>query len=278
KSLQKLNQLPNRYFILEPSASLQSQQKETLTRDTPELLEKIVWLDKLPYGFEGIIFANEVVDAIPCNRIKLCQGGWRQVGVSVDAEPTQSFYWQVRQAQEENELPEKLREPNSFERGYTTELRPQAGPWLAALAESLSRGHVLLFDYGYGQDEYYHPQRSDGTLRCFSRHIAHSDPLQLVGLQDITAHVDFSELAKAAVSNNLVVEGFTTQAGFLLENGLLDLAQETSELTERFQTSQQVQKLIAPGQMGEIFKVLHLSKNTKVRMPGFSLQNHLGKL
>ena len=277
-ALRTHGQLPERYFILEPSASLQSQQKDTLTQQIPELISKVVWLERLPQDFEGVIFANEVVDAIPCHRIKRCPDGWRQMDVGVDSESNASFGWRLGQQIEVDQLPRKLQAQDDFEQEYTTELRPQAAAWLAGVAQCLKRGHILLFDYGYGQNEFYHPQRVDGTLRCFSRHLAHSDPLQLVGLQDITAHADFTELAQVAVNHGLVVEGFTTQAGFLLENGLLEHVEETLDETQRFQTSQQIQKLVAPGQMGEIFKVLHLSRGAEGLLPGFSMQNHLGKL
>jgi len=154
-------------------------------------------------------------------------------------------------------------------------------PWITSLANCLNQGFIFLFDYGYPQIEYYHPQRVDGSLRCFTRHQAHSQALELTGLQDITAHVDFTEVAKAAIEAGLNVDGFTTQAGFLLENRILervDLMSTDNELTNGYRMSQQIQKLTAPGQMGEVVKVIVLTKNVDSIPDGFNLQEQIHRL
>jgi SAM-dependent MidA family methyltransferase len=271
------NRAPERYYILEPSANLQSLQLETIKNQVPEMLSRVEWLNQLPENFEGCIFANEVIDAIPCERIQKNESGWQQIGVKV---MQGQFDWLPMQDINPKDLPDLLA-GEEYINGYTTEMRPLAKPWIKSLAECLSQGHIFLFDYGYSQKEYYHPQRVEGSLRCFNRHQAHSQPLELTGLQDITAHVDFTEIAKAAVNAGLDVDGFTTQAGFLLENGILqqvsaDIDDGLSALN--YQMSQQVQKLTSPGQMGEVVKVIGLSKSTHSVPSGFSLQDRLHSL
>jgi len=172
-----------------------------------------------------------------------------------------------------------------YVQGYTTETRSLVSSWIKGLANCLAEGTIFLFDYGYPQVEYYHPQRVDGSLRCFTRHQAHNQALELTGLQDITAYVDFTEVARAAVANDLDVDGFTTQAGFLLENGILErTSPHLSEISldeesrDNYRISQQIQKLTTPGQMGEVIKVIALSKNTDKTAGGFSLQDQMHRL
>jgi len=280
KSLEKLKSLPEEYLILEPSAQLQAQQKALLKESMPKYFSKIKWLDKLPNGVDGVVIANEVADAIPCERIKFTNNQWVRLGVSHQNGCLQISDMDVIS---EGKLPQSLTEDGSekFVEGYITEYRPMLDGWIKSLANSLHQGAILLIDYGYPESEFYHPQRTSGTLNCFIRHHQQDDPLQLIGLQDITAHVDFSQIARVADSNGLEVSGYTTQAGFLLENGITEFCdkdsnQQTNE--QRYRISQEIQKLLMPGQMGEVFKVICLTKNFPTEIKGFSLQDHLHRL
>jgi len=281
KALDKLGALPHQYFILEPSASLQNQQQVLLKQQCPQYYSKIVWLNELPKNFTGVMVANEVVDAIPCNRFIKRNGEWYSLQVCCKNEGFED-YFEERAANKD--LPEFLlaeEETSPYPDGYVFENRPLINGWMSALAESLQQGAIILADYGYPERELYHPQRDQGTLTCFVRHHAHNDPYQLIGLQDITAHVDFSEVARCADLHGLSIQGYTTQAGFLLENGITDMSQKQSNISDpkqQYQISQQVQQLLMPGQMGEVIKVILLEKNSTFAANGFSLQDHLYRL
>ncbi len=288
-TLSAMNTLPEHYYILEPGRFLQQQQFQTLQQKAPQLLDRVSWLSGLPESFNGVILANEVLDAIPCELIQLNQGNWHYLGVS---HTEGQLSYQVMGLVPEKDLPEALQSTHHFAEGYKTEIRLLVRPWLKSLANCLNSGSVMLFDYGYPQRDFYHPQRTQGSLCCFSRHQRCDNPLQRVGVQDITAHVDFTDVAQAAVSAGLAVEGFTTQSGFLIENGIVRQQTEqqkpeepvianqakTNKNIPRYQFSQQVQKLTAPGQMGEVVKVLLLGKKTEQTIKGFALQDHLYRL
>ena len=273
--------LPDKYLILEPSAQLRSQQKELLKKHLPDYSSSIEWINQLPEKIHGLILANEVVDAIPCERIKRVDGQWLQLGVSHNK---QEFIDCLMPLNNDYELPGPLSGKdtvNSYQDDYTTEYRPLAKGWIKALANSLDSGAILLVDYGYSESEFYHPQRVLGSLTCFISHHSNSQPLQYVGLQDITAHVDFTQIARTAFDNSLEISGYTTQAGFLLENGITDINDEISENEapeQRYKRSQELQKLLMPGQMGEVIKVILLSKNLESEIKGFTLQDHLHRL
>lgn len=275
--LKMTNALPDKYYILESSASLQSLQKQTLESKVPELAERVIWLDRLPDNFHGIIIANEVADALPCEVIQMSGGRWQYLGVAYNGE---QFIWQSTTEVAKVDLPKTLHQLNSYTDGYTTELRPLLNGWINGLANSLNTGSILLFDYGYPQAELYHPQRIEGSLRAFSRHQAHSQVFELVGLEDITSHVDFTQVAISAINAGLQVDGFTTQMGYLLENGILEMGSSAVEqnLEKHYLYSQQVQKLTSPGQMGEVVKVIKMNKNTAISPKGFQLQDHLCRL
>lgn len=286
--LAEADRLPENYTILEPSKTLQMQQRQKLCQLDANLYQRVSWLKQLPQDFIGCIFANEVVDAIPCEVIEKTQSGWQYKTVSYQ---NQQFSWEAGERVELQLLPEvlqsKVHQAEIFPSGYQTEIRPLLNAWLKSLSASLKQGIILLFDYGYSQQEYYHPQRCSGTLKCFSRHTANNNPFALVGLQDITAHVDFSQLAQQANQQGLRPSGFTTQAGFLLENGILEqsaqlaangLINNSNIQLQRLQQSQQIQKLTAPQQMGELVKVICLSKSTEELPSGFSLADRLHRL
>lgn len=279
--LEQLNALPAQYLILEPSAQLRSQQKSLLEQRLPGYFSNIKWLDQLPQKLDGLILANEVVDAIPCERIKRVNGQWLQTGVSYEKG---EFIECLMPLSNGEDLPSPLTGKDTQERyqnKYTTEYRSLMKGWIKALANSLDSGAILLVDYGYSESEFYHPQRMQGSLACFIGHHSHSEPLQYVGLQDITAHVDFTQIARLAFDNSLEISGYTTQAGFLLENGITELSDKASENEtpeHRYKRSQELQKLLMPGQMGEVIKVVLLTKNLECEIKGFTLQDHLHRL
>ncbi len=285
--LEAQDQLPKQYLILEPSASLQKLQKQHINQCTSAIRTKVEWITALPSHFEGIILANEVADAIPFERVSWVAGQWRRLGVSYDNAGFKDCLMDVIEPEVVNQQLDKLAATGELVEGYTTEYRPQLNGWIKSLDNCLESGAVLLFDYGYVASEYYHPQRASGTLNCFVRHHRHDDPFRFIGLQDITAHVDFSQLARTAVQGSLEVCGFTTQAAFLLEN---EVAQKAETLAiniseeQRFGLSQQMQKLLMPGQMGEVIKAILLTKSNQPNnssfdaIKGFSLQDHLHRL
>lgn len=278
KSLSAFKSLPQHYFILEPSPQLQAQQRALIAEMVPEHLDMFVWLKSLPTDFNGIILANEVLDAIPCERVVLKDKKWHRVGVGIEQNELVEL---LRPIDSLEGLPKPLLNIDAFPDGYETEYRPLLAGWLKALAHSITCGAILLIDYGYNETEYYHPQRVSGSLSCFVRHKVHSDPLKLVGLQDITAHVDFSHVAQLADLCGLEVRGYTTQAGFLLENGITEfnqlLAEELPEKA-RYRLSQELQMLLMPGQMGEVIKVISIATDNTIDLKGFELQDHRHRL
>jgi SAM-dependent MidA family methyltransferase len=275
-----LGQLPTRYLILEVSATLRQQQRETLEQKVPALVDRVVWLDRLPdQPVQGVLLANEVLDALPVKRFRLQGERVLEQRVAVQGG---RFAWIEQEAgaplrQAVEGIVADLEQP--LPDGYTSEWCPQLAPWLASLAEVLSRGVMLFIDYGYPRGEYYHPQRGMGTLVCHYRHRAHDDPLILPGLQDITAFVDFSAVAQGGVDAGLDVLGFAPQAQFLLGAGLLDLVAESPAGTrEGLLLAQQVKTLTMPGEMGERFKVLALGRDYDAPLRGFSLADQRFRL
>jgi SAM-dependent MidA family methyltransferase len=271
--LEKLDALPTHYFILEVSPDLRQRQLELFKTRCPHLLSRIAWLDRLPeQPINGIIFANEVLDAMPVHCFTVLQNEIKER--CVDWENNQ-FVWRLSSGSPElHHYLKTILPAFSLDSGYQSEASLIQPAWIATMAQALNKGLLLLIDYGYGRAEYYHPERRDGTLMCFYRHHKLTNPLTLVGLQDITAHVDFTLLAESAVNAGLNVSGFTTQAAFLLATGLLEIANEQSlPEIETFKQNQQIKMLTLPSQMGEVVKVLGLTKNINISLLGFSLQD-----
>ena len=268
--------LPERYAILEVSADLAERQRRRLDRLAPELRERVVWLERLPERpIRGVILANEVLDALPCRRFTLSEGQVRELGVAAQGNPPLIIERQgmpdeaLRSAVSSliGELPQPLPE------GYTSELCLRVSPWIGGMGACLERGLLLLLDYGLPRSHYYHPQRTSGTLRCHFRHRVHDDPTINIGLQDITAWVDFTRVAEAAVDCGLEVSGFATQAAFLLALGIeQDVAAVTDPLA-RARLAGEAQRLLLPGEMGEAFKVMALARGLDQELRGFSLQD-----
>jgi len=280
RRLAALGQLPHRYAILEVSADLRQRQRAQLAALPAALAERVHWLERLPAEpLTGVILANEVLDALPVHRLALRAAGVLARGVGLDAHdrlielerpaaPEVAQAW----AQVERGLTAALPQ------GYECELCLRLAPWLASLADSLHRGVMLLFDYGLPRAHYYHPERTRGTLRCHYRQRAHEDPLRNLGLQDITAWVDFTAVAEAADAAVLEVLGFCTQAAFLLGTGLGELAGEAAGSGERLRRASEARRLLMPGEMGEAFKVMALGRGFGAALAGFEHQDLRGSL
>lgn len=271
--LAALGQLPERYTILEVSADLADRQRERLRHLPGALRERLVWLDRLPERARGVILANEVLDALPTRRLALHEGGLRELGVALvgealleaEAEPDRAL------SEEWSRIVGDL--PWALPSGYVSELCLRVSPWIATFAERLEQGVMLLLDYGLPRPQLYHPQRVHGTLRCHIRQQAHEDPYINVGLQDITAWVDFTRVAEAASDAGLEVPGFTTQAAFLLANGIEQMVAESSGVIDRARLAGEARRLLLPGEMGEAFKAMALSRAYEQPLTGFLLQD-----
>jgi SAM-dependent MidA family methyltransferase len=219
------------------------------------------------------VLANEDIDAMPVHRFAFKNNSLSEQCVKIENE---HFAWCDRAPSPELTLYlETLLEDCSLSADFCSEARPIQSAWLASVAHMLNKGLLLIFDYGYSRREYYRPERNDGTLMCFYQHHMHVDPLQLVGLQDITAHVDFTHLAESALDSGLCVYGFTNQAAFLLSCGILDRAQKESLNSDilKYKQNQSIKSLTLPSQMGEISKVIALGKECDITLIGFSLQD-----
>jgi SAM-dependent MidA family methyltransferase len=256
-TLAELDTLPTQYYILEVSDYLQQVQREHLNQKLPKaIFDRLVWLDTLPTAFCGMVLGNEVLDAIPVHLVGKQQGVLVERGVVWQ----EGFAWQDKPLTAGSlfndvaalQLPE----------GYITELSPAATGLIKSLANCLTHGAIIMLDYGFGAREYYHPQRTAGTLMCHFQHHAHDNPLLYLGLQDITAHVNFTAIAEAAVSQQLHVLGCLNQANFLINCGLLQLLEQTSpeDMQAYAPIVSAVQKLLSPAEMGELFKVILLGK------------------
>ncbi|WP_292783803.1 class I SAM-dependent methyltransferase [Methylophilus sp. UBA6697] len=264
--LAELAQLPQHYFILEVSANLRQRQQEYLQSILPAALySRLQWLDALPEALTGVVVGNEVLDAIPVHVVEWRAGQWRERGIGFD----QQLVWQTQLLQDLSLV--AAIDTRHLPDGYITEVCPAAQGLIASLATMLVRGLVLMPDYGFAASEYYHPQRAQGTLMCHYQHYAHDDPLIYPGLQDITAHVDFTAMAEAAVAHGLDCAGYTNQAQFLINCGILQLLQQVppEESARYLPMVAAVQKLLSPAEMGELFKVLALSKGLALPLMGF---------
>ncbi|MCB1758275.1 MAG: SAM-dependent methyltransferase [Gammaproteobacteria bacterium] len=279
--LERLRAPPQLYLIVEVSAELRARQQTLVAeRLSPGLASRVRWLEGIPpVGFRGMVVANEVVDAMPVHRFRLRAGARLEQWVSWNGERFLSHWDSCSKplAAELARLGAEIALPGE---DYESELNLRAAPWLTALSERLQAGLVLLIDYGYPRAEFYLPERSRGTLMCHYRHRAHDDPLRYPGVQDITAHVDFTALAEAALASGLSVCGYTTQAFFLFGCGLQEMvaAADTAGVREHIQLMQEVKRLTLPSEMGERFKVLGVSRGISQPPIGFSLQDLRGRL
>ena len=267
--------LPERYAILEVSADLAARQRARLDALAPHLRARIEWLERLPPApLKGVILANEVADALPVRRFRLRGGVVEELGVAcapggtlqAAARPPDAALAQACVAMFGDP-------PRSLPDGYTSEVNLRVGPWIATLAECLERGIVLLSDYGLPRAHYYHGQRVAGTLRCHFRQRAHDEPLINLGIQDISAWVDFTRVAEAASLAGLEVSGFATQAAFLLALGLERAVADAPDGAGRARLAGEARRLVMPEEMGEAFKFMALTRGYQTPLGGFALQD-----
>lgn len=265
--MERLDTLPESYSILEVSADLRERQQTLLHKRFPHLADRIQWLDVLPKKITGAVIGNEVLDAFPVHLLYWA-GQHRILERGVSSENSH-FRWHDRVPDTPAllDIAQKLKVPDD----YLSEVSLTTRGLVASLCERLHKGAIIFIDYGFGTSEYYHPQRSRGTLMCHYRHHSHDDPFYLPGLQDITAHVDFSAVAEAAIDHGADFLGYTSQAHFLINNRLIDFLGEVSPEDVRAYAplSAQVQKLTSPAEMGELFKVIALGKGVDQPLSGF---------
>tara|TARA_R110002049_G_scaffold18884_8_gene71687 strand:+ start:4642 stop:5823 length:1182 start_codon:yes stop_codon:yes gene_type:complete len=260
RKLEVLDALPEQYLILEVSADLQARQAQLLRAELPQLVERVHWIDALPDAHRGVMFANEVLDALPVERfvagpqVEQCRVINAAGGFEFVREPAPPVLSSAVAA-----IERAL--GVSLPHGYTSEVSLAAGPWVTEMLAGLEAGVAFLFDYGLSRREYYAPDRDEGWLRCHFRHHAHNNPLILPGIQDITSWVDFSRVADAAHAASARIAGYVSQAHFLLAGGLTEEMSTMHSLpvAQQSELSAQVKKLTLPGEMGERFKCLGLS-------------------
>lgn len=259
--------LPRRYLILEPSADLRERQRERLTAAlSQDLMARVAWIDRPPEAaWRGILFANEVIDALPTTRFVIRHGDVYEEHIALDGEARLLRVDRPADALVAGAVRHVERDlGRTFEDGYRSEILPQLPYWMQAVAGSLETGLMLFIDYGYVRREFYLPERQDGTLMAHYRHRAHNDPLFLPGLNDLTASVDFTALAEACNSAGFSVAGYLSQAQFLIAAGLQDVFERAYEQAAddvaRYNLAQQVKKLTLPDQMGERFQAMLLAR------------------
>jgi SAM-dependent MidA family methyltransferase len=273
-ALKEQGAAPDRYLLLEVSPDLRERQQALIAERFPGDRARFEWIDRLPESIEGFVIANEVLDVVPFSLVHRNDGDILERGVILtDA----GFAWDD-QPMPEGELKRRARAvfpPGDYD--YLSEIALAAEALVRTIAKSLTRGIALFIDYGFPAREYYHPQRSMGTMRCHYRHRFHGDPFFLPGLQDITAHVDFTAMAQAAESAGAEVYGFTTQAYFLISCGLAVLVAggDPNMTLSRLKATSAVHRLISPAEMGELFKVLAIGRGFEGPLQGFQSARHI---
>ena len=274
RGLDAIGAAPERYLILELSGELRARQRDTIAREAPQLASRVEWLDAMPETFSGCIVANELLDAMPVQVLTWRDKGLMERGISLDEEG--NFVWAERPADARLQA---LAAELPVSAPYVSEVAPIASAWVAEWGRRLERGAMILIDYGLPRHEYYHPQRSGGTLRCHYRHRAHDNPFWWPGLSDITTHVEFTAIAEAAHGAGLNVLGYTTQATFLMNCGIGELlAERQAESADATKALGAVQVLLAPGEMGELFKVLACGRGIDMPLMGFVRGDRLHSL
>ena len=276
--LTSLDRPPAKMLLLEPSAALRDVQRETLVDLAPDLRTRVEWIDTPPAAFEGAIVGNEVIDALPVERFRVADDGPRRIGVGVedgrliDAALAADGRIVDALAAIDADLDAPLPP------GYRSELCLDLGAWLETVTAPLRRGAVVLADYGYPRREYYHPDRSGGTLVCQYRHRAHFDPFCWPGLTDLSSFVDFTAVADGLVAAGLEPAGFTTQAGFLLGSDTLARLQAIDDPAERVRRTGEFKRLALPGEMGEKFKLIAATRDCALPEAPFLLADQRDRL
>ncbi|HEY2970389.1 MAG TPA: class I SAM-dependent methyltransferase [Casimicrobiaceae bacterium] len=267
-ALAEQGSLPSRYLLLEVSPDLRERQREHLAAQVGDLMSRVQWIDVLPERWQGAVVANEVLDAVPAHLVARRDGQWFERGVSIDASAHLAFADRPLTVGMLRRMAES-RFPDDGD--YASEINPTAEALVTGIAERCVRGAMLLVDYGFPAAEYYHPQRDGGTLMAHYRHRALADPFCYPGLIDMTAHVDFSAMARAGIAAGMSVAGFATQAHFLVNCGVLDVLARCGEpqAAAYLRAANAVQKLTSPAEMGELFKVLAFTRGIDSNLVGF---------
>lgn len=274
KALDQLGSLPDQYLILDVSGQLMAAQQWLMNKElSPDLMNRVQWVQKLPAQFEGLVVANEVFDAFPVERFTMDQS--QPMRVYVDYQDSRFVTVAKPDAQVQEAVSSlQVDLQQEFSTGFTSEYCPLLQPWWLALSDVLHRGLVLVCDYGSDQASYYAPSKSSGTLRCFFRHSVHDDPLAYAGVQDITADVDFTALTQASIDAGFELEGYTPMSQFMLGNKVLQDHQQAisdqSEL-EQIAATGNLKQLLLPQEMGERFMVAGYSRGLQSPLSGFSL-------
>lgn len=276
-ALEARGALPDTYAILEVSGELAARQRDTIAAAAPHLLPRVHWLDRLPERWRGVVLGNEVLDAMPVQLVRWSDTGPQERGVAL-AEDGRFAFTDRPAAGALAAGAARLAGDYGIAPGYLSEINLAAEAWMGEWGRRLEAGLVLLFDYGFPGREYYHPDRRTGTLMCHYRHHAHPDPFFLPGLQDITAHVDFTAMAEAAFTGGLDVLGYTGQAAFLYNCGLLNALAALPDENARLRATGAVHKLTSPAEMGELFKVLACGKGLAEPLVGFARHDRLAAL
>ncbi len=276
--LDKLGALPDCYYIMETSARLRQRQRSSLEDLSPELKGRVKWLENLPDVINGVVVGNELLDAMPCKRFEVnSHGQIHELGVcisdarfewSISSQPLLDVDWLAKR---------------DLGSDYQSELPMRAAAWVSTVGEKIDQGIVLLIDYGFPRQEFYHLDRNQGTLMCHYRHYAHTDPFFWPGLQDITTHIDFTSIAEAGAISGLRTLGFCDQANFLLSCGLTDILADSQTggepgTKEILKLSAEVKKLTMPHEMGELFKVIAMGKENPENLIGFQMRNQARRL
>jgi len=272
--LKSLGKAPGRYRLLEVSPDLRERQKRLIAERFPAELERFEWIDALPEKIRGLVIGNEVLDVVPFDIVHRHRGDVLERGVIVTEA---GFAWDdvALPNGELKRRAEAVIPPGDY--AYTTEISLAAEALVRTISSSLEAGLAIFIDYGFSEREFYHPQRSGGTLRCHYRHRFHGDPFFMPGLQDITAHVDFTALSRAAEQGGSEVYGYTTQAYFLISCGLAVLVSsgDPTATLSKLKATSAVHRLISPSEMGELFKVLGFGKGFDMPILGFQSARHL---
>jgi SAM-dependent MidA family methyltransferase len=273
--LERRGTLPRRYLILDVSADLRERQHATLAAAVPHLLSRVEWLERLPEALDGVVVANELLDAMPVERFVVRGDQVRSLGVR--AQPDRL---QASEADAPAALADAVRAIGcdtgvAWPEAYTSEVNLGLAGWLQSVAAAVARGVLLFVDYGLPRREYYAAERRDGTLLCHFRHRFHDDPFARPGLQDITAWVDFTAVADAGCAAGLQLAGYTTQAHFLIGCGIGEFLADVSDLdvVSRVNLSRQAMVLTLPGEMGERFKAIALAKGYDAPLRGFAVRD-----
>jgi len=279
--LQLQNALPEKYLIIELSAELKHRQQQTLQQYIPELIDCVEWLNALPEKpLNAVVLANEVLDAMPVQRFVNTAQGMQTLGVGLsnnvlhftEAAASRDLAHSVKHIEQDID--------RAFSEGYTAEINLNIQPWLQSISDILNQGAVYLIDYGYPRSEYYAIERHMGTMMCYYRHRALEDVFYLPGLMDITAFVDFTAVAEAGLEAGFDINGFTSQANFLINCGLAQRVEQqmSDDIKKQIPLVQQMKTLTLPSEMGERFKVMGLNKNLDMIVPGFEMRDFRNRL